>query len=332
MRTFYGKFCRTQFLPSILLLLLATSCSRLDRGGRPPTIAVIPQSAGGLLWDVEHAGAITAAEKLSYHLYWNAPTSESDTAGQASLVDKVARGDYQGLILAPNHNFAILSPVHRVIAAGIPIVIVSAPIELPANSGIGYVVNDDGKMGELAAIEIAKLVHGNGSIALVGLTRATPGVASRVRSAEQVLASRFPEVRVVGRTGGAYNASRAEELTTGLLDAHSDLKAILSFTAASTRGVHAALKAQHRTANEPGSAVTLVGCEQDVDLIDYVGNGEIAAIVAENTYLMGSEAMQLISASRAGKPFPERSLIPPVLITKLNFNTVDARLFTGLGR
>ncbi len=153
-----------------------------------------------MLWEVEHFGATTAAEQRKVHLYWNAPTSETDTAGQVSLIDRVALGKYQGLVLAPNHALAIRAPLRRALEAGLPVVIVSAPLDLPPSSKLGYIVNDDDeKMGELAAAEVARLIHGKGSIALVGLARYAPGVTCRVRSAERFLASRFPDIRVVSR-------------------------------------------------------------------------------------------------------------------------------------
>ncbi|MES1257550.1 MAG: substrate-binding domain-containing protein, partial [Acidobacteriota bacterium] len=292
-----------------------------------PTIAFIPQAAGPLLWEVEQFGATVAAEKLKYHLYWNAPTSENDVAGQISLIDKVVRGRYQGLVVAPNHPLAILSPLRRALAAGLPVVIVSAPLDLPASGKLGYIVNDDEKMGELAAAEVARLIRGKGLIALAGLARYAPGVKDRVRGAERFLATRFPEIRIVSRVGGAYNTSRAEELTSGVVDSHPGLKAVLSFTASSTRGVHAALKSRSLQ-----GTVRLVGCEQDADLIGYVSNGEIAAVLAENTYRMGYEAVGLIAASLAGKPLPPRSVVPPLLITEQNFTSAEARLLTGFPR
>jgi ribose transport system substrate-binding protein len=151
-------------------------------------------------------------------------------------------------------------------------------------------------------------------------------VTLRARGAERFLTSRFPDIRVVSRLAGAYNSSRAEELANSALDSHAGLKAILSFTAISTRGVHAALKSRSLQ-----QAVTLVGCEQDSDLIGYVGNGEIAALLAENTYRMGYEAVGLISASLAGQPLPARSVVPPLLITRQNFNS-EASLFTSFPR
>jgi ribose transport system substrate-binding protein len=292
-----------------------------------PTIAFIPQAASAMLWDVEHFGATVASEKRNCRIYWNTPTSETDLAGQVSLVDRVSRGKYQGLVLAPNHTLAILAPLRRALATGLPVVVVSAPLDLPASSKLGYIVNDDEKMGELAAMELARLIHGKGSIALVGLSRYAPGVARRVRSAEYLFASRFPGIHIVSRVSGTYDTSRAEELTNGIVDAHPGLRAVLSFTAAATRGVHAALK--NRSLER---AISLVGCEQDSDLIGYIGSGEIAAVLAENTYRMGNEAVGLISDALVGKSMPALSLVPPLLITRQNFNSAEARLFTSLSR
>ena len=64
-----------------------------------------------------------------------------------------------------------------------PVVIVSALLDLPAGSRLAYIVNDDERRGELAAAEIARLIHGRGKIALAGLARYSPGVIRRPRSA-----------------------------------------------------------------------------------------------------------------------------------------------------
>ena len=289
-----------------------------------PTIAFIPQTAGALLWEVEHLGATAAAEKWKCRLYWNAPTAETDVGGQVLLIDKVSRGKYQGLVVAPNHPLTILSPLRRALAAGVPVVIVSSSLDLPAGAQLGYVVNDDERMGEQAAEEVARLIGGKGSIALAGLARQAPGVTRRARSAEGLLASRFPDVHVVSRIAGAYDASRTEELIGGTLDSHPELNAILSFTATSTRGVHAALK--NRSLQ---SAIPLVGCEQDSDLIGYLGTGEIAALLAENTYRMGYEAVGIIAAFWAGHPIPARSVVPPLLLTLQTLGSAEANLVTG---
>ncbi|MCU1330424.1 MAG: Ribose transport system, periplasmic ribose-binding protein RbsB [Bryobacterales bacterium] len=288
------------------------------------TIALIPQTAGAMLWEVEHTGATAAAEKLKYHLYWNAPTSESDVAGQVSLIERVSRGNYQGLILAPNHPLAMLAPIRHALTAGLPVVIVSAQLDLPPETNLGYIVNDDEKMGELAAVEIANALHGRGSIALAGIGRYAPGIKSRVLGAERLLASRYPDIAVVSRMGAAFNTTLAEEFTTATLDSNPRLGAVLSFTAPSTKGVLAALKnrGMQRT-------VKLVACEQDTELVGYLSSGEVTAVVAQNTYRMGYEAVGLISGVLKGKPMPALSVVPPVVITRANLSSVEAIALTS---
>jgi ribose transport system substrate-binding protein len=325
------KAVRTSGWVSGLLLfgVLTAGAWRIHSGRTPaaPTIAFIPQTAGPMLWEVEHLGATQAVQKLRCHLYWNTPTSEADVAGQVKLIERVARGNYQGLVVAPNHRLSILSPLRRALAAGLPVVVVAEPLDLPAGPKLGYIVNDDEKMGELAAAEIARLLHGKGNVAVVGLTATAPGVTLRLRGAERLLARRFPDVRVVSRSGGAYNTALAEELTRGAVDSRPGLDAVLGLTASSTRGVHAALNSRL-----PGKPIVIVGCEQDTDLIGYVGSGEIAAVTAENTYRMGYEAVELITASLQGKPLPARSVIPPFLITKQNLYSPETVVYTSLPR
>ena len=79
----------------------------------------------------------------------------------------------------------------------------------------------------------------------------------------------------------------------------------------------------------PRATIHLVGCEQDHDLINYLANGEIAAVVAENTYRMGYEAVGLIAEYWAGKPIPAQSVVEPILLTKQNLNSADAGVVTG---
>ena len=313
-------------ISGVSLLLAATICAGCGtRYSSAPTVALIPRSAEGLLWEGGRLGATEASERAGCRISWNAPTSDSDVTGQISLIDNVVGDGYQGLILAPNHPLAILAPVRQAVAAGVPVVIISTPLDLPASEKLGYIVNDDAEMGALAAAEIARLIGGQGSIAFIGLSRGAAGVSTRVKGAEQLLVEQFPDIRVVSRRGGAFSASTAQETATAVLAEHHDLKAILTFTANATRGVHAALKSRSERAD-----VSLVGCEQDSDLIEYIGTGEIAAVVAMNTYHMAYEAVDALAAAWAGEPMPPLSVVPPMLITKQSLPSTEARSYLEL--
>ena len=140
--------------------------------------------------------------------------------------------------------------------------------------------------------------------------------------AERLLARDFPNIRVVGRRGGAFSSSGAQENTTALVSDYPGLNAVLGLTANATRGVHMAL--QSRSLRHD---ILIVGCEQDADLLNYVGADEISAIVAANTYRMAHEAVAEISEFQRGKPIPARIVAPPMLLTKQTLNSVEARPF-----
>ena len=144
-----GKTTRAAAWVAGLLILSALAAgawrAQTKRLSASPTIALIPQTAGSMMGEIARFGATTAAGERKYRLYWNAPTSENDMAGQVSLIDKVGRGKYQGLILAPNHSLGIRAPLHRALAAGLPVVIVSSQLDFPAHPNLAYIVNDDEK-------------------------------------------------------------------------------------------------------------------------------------------------------------------------------------------
>ncbi len=290
-----------------------------------PTIALIPQTSGVMLWDGGRRGATEAAGRHHYHIYWNAPRSETDVEGQISLIDRVVRGRYQGLVVAPDHALAILVPLRRALAARLPVVVVSEPLPVAPSVALSYVVNDDEKMGELAAEQIAQAIHGRGSIALLGLAPFRKGIDVRARAAELYLATHFPEISVVMRAPGAFDAAEAQEAVSAILEAHAAVDGILSLTAVSTRAAHLTVPSRSRQ-----HQVKLVGCEQDYDLIGYLQDGEIEAIVAENTYRMGYEAIDRISSYWAGKPASETLTIAPFVLTKRNLGSPEAGIFTGM--
>lgn len=301
------------------LLLATASVGCNAKGNSAPTIAFIPPSAQGLLWEIGRSGATAAADRGNSEISWSAPTSESDVTGQVALIEQVGRKGYLGLVLAPNHPLAPMEPLRRILDQGIPVSVIATPLNIPASDKLGYVVNDDRKMGELAAAEIARLIGGAGPVAMIGLSRSAAGVVARARGAEQFFVEKYPNIRIVRRQGGAFSASGAQEAADDLIARSPDLRAILSFTVNATRGTHAALR------NRSIKTVHLVGCDQDSDLLAYVASGEIAAVVAADTYHMAFEAVQAVVAARRGVPMPKLALVPPLLLTAETLRSIEAR-------
>ena len=301
-----------------LLLAVLPGC-RLDQ----KTVAVIPRTTGISLWEPEHAGAEDAARSRGFKIYWNAPTREDDVQGQIALVERIIEKGYAGLVLAPDQTLALMTPVRRALAKNIPVVIVGSPLPLEPGGKLTYILSDDAAAGRMAAERMGTILNGKGSVAILGIDPDIAGVLERVRAFEKSLAEEYPGIEVEEKRPGLFSVPYEQQSAKEVLEAHPHLSAILAVTTDATRGAYSALVEAHRAGR-----VKLVGCDQD--LLMPVMSGEIDSVVAEDTYAMGYQAMEVLADERAGKPVPKLIRCAPRLVTKDNLGAPEIRRILGL--
>lgn len=275
------------------------------------------------LWESAHAGSEAAASTTKLKIYWNAPTREDDVKSQITLVNRVVDGGYAGLILSPDQCLALMTPVRRGLARGLPTVVLGSPLAMPPGGRLSYVLSDEGAAGDMAATRIGELLHGKGSIAIVGINFDIIGVIDRVRSFETTLAARFPGVVIVEKRSGSFNVAYEQQTTEDLLATHPGLDAIVAVTSDATRGAYAALDELKILRK-----VKLLGFDQDLMLP--IATGEMDSVVIEDTYDMGFRAVQLLADELQGKPAPPLIKISPRLVTKANLSSVEIRRILAL--
>ena len=190
------------FKAGLTALVLAAGCR-----SAPPTSAVIPRTTGMSLWEPEHAGATAAAVKYNMRVYWNAPTREDDVQGQLALVQQIIDKGYAGLVLAPDQTLALMTLVRRGLAKDIPTVIVGTALLLKPGGKLAYILSDDEKAGRLAAQRIGLILHGKGSVAILGIDPDISGVLQRVRSFESTLAQEYSKYHNIGKENGVFQCS-----------------------------------------------------------------------------------------------------------------------------
>ncbi len=122
-----------------VMFLMALGCKR----EHTPVIAMIPRTTGIALWEPVRDGAI-ASSGSNAKIYWNAPTREDNVEGQITLLDReIDRADMQGIILAADHSLALVTPIRRGLAKGIPIVVIRSPLSIPAGGKLTFILNDE---------------------------------------------------------------------------------------------------------------------------------------------------------------------------------------------
>ena len=304
--------------PSLVsaVLLLALSWSACKR--TPPTVAVIPRTCGTALWEPEHAGAAAVARSVGLDLYWNAPMRDDDTQTQISLIEKSVDRGMAGIIVSPIQTLPLRTPIRRVLAQAIPVVVIDTELGIPTGSRLGYVLNDEHAGGTIAARRIGLILGGKGNIAIVGMQPELHSNTVRERSFESTLNSEFPGVHIVARRLGLPSMPQEQHNAEELLAGATSLDAIVALTLAATRGTYYALA-------EFGKArkIKLVGFDQD--LIPPIRDGGIDSVVVQNTFEIGRIAMELMNREIQGTSGPEEFSVQPVLMTRENVDSPEMR-------
>jgi ribose transport system substrate-binding protein len=284
------------------------------------TIAFIPQTAGTELWEASHVGAQAGGRRTGYRIYWNAPTRDDDVERQIELIETAIHNRDAGLIVAPIQYLALVSPLREALAKQIPVVVVSTSLPIPPSKGLTYLLNDDEETGRLAARKLGSLLKGRGTIAILGVNPNIDSVMERLHSFEATISAEFPGLSIVERRTASPSSAESGEIAQEVLLDHPDLSAFFGLNSTSTEGALAVLRALHKSPR-----VLLVGCDQEIDLMEGIRDGDIDAIITQNSYSMGFQAVEAIAANHDWRPAQDRVLVAPVLVTQANIDNPDVQ-------
>ena len=294
-----------------LVCVFSAACNRGSR-----LVAVIPRSCGTVLWEPEHAGAAHLAHKNSVEVYWNAPPREDDVEGQIALLERAVDRGLAGVILTPDETLPLRTPVRRIVARGLPVVVVGTYLGIAPSAKLSYVLNDDEAGGQMAARRLGAILKGSGSVAILGVNPQLTGITDRERSLEKTLAEEFPDIHVVARRLGHYSVPQEQQIAEDLINAGVPLDAIIALSTSSTRGAYYALVEFGKP-----RVIKLIGFDQD--LIPPLRTGGIDSIVMQRTYDMGRTAMSLMLSQLKGDTVPGVTVLPPILMTRENLDSSE---------
>jgi ribose transport system substrate-binding protein len=277
-----------------------------------PVIAVIPRTSGTMMWETEHRGAFAAAVQSGAQIYWNSPTREDDVQGQIALVEHVSDGGYQGLVLAPDHALALLTPVRRALARGIPTVIVGSPLMMPSTPRLGYVLNDEQASGQMAARRVGAVLHGHGSIAVLGIDPGIAGIMTRAHVLEQTLSREYPQIHIVTNRLGSFNVPHEQQVAEETLKSYPEIDAVVTLTSTSTYAMLSALS------TGSSGKVRVIGFDPNSLGFD---SPNLDSFIVQDVHGMGAAAVRMIVASLHGQPMVSPIRFRPLLVTRENVNS-----------
>jgi ribose transport system substrate-binding protein len=302
---------------NVTVLLLLTQLSGCHRPEKP-MIAVIPETTAQEAWESAHFEASRIAATWKWDTFWNGPSREDDFQRQIQIVDEEVDRGAGGIILAPDHAIALISPVRAAVAKNIPVAILDNPLAVSPKEDVLFVLNDHKATGRMAAERVSHyLKNKHNEVAIIGVHPSFLGSITMADTFKRTLQQYDPDISILEQRT-TLGFSEAEFSADELLREKPELRAIVTLNVVQTRAFYDALS----RAKLKGK-IALIGCEQDFDTIYRVRTGEIDSIIAIDTRTMVRDAMQWIHQRRKGAVTGETVVVEPRLVTKQNVDSFE---------
>ena len=281
-------------------------------------IAIIPTTTAQEVWESARVEASRIANIWGWDTFWNGPSREDDLLRQIQIMDKEVKQHVAGIILAPDHAVALISPVRAAVGKNIPVAILDNPLASSPNEGVVFVLNDNAATGRLAAARVTPYLKGkHDEVAILGVHPNFLGTIVAADTIKDEVERNHPGVRFIEQRS-TFGPTEAEDSADELLRAHPALRAIVTLNVSQTRAAYDSLVRAKLIGK-----VALIGCEQDFDIIYRVRTGEIDSVIAKDTGTMVRDAMQWIHQRREGTVTGETISVVPKLVTRQNVDSPE---------
>ncbi len=296
----------------IVAALLAGGC----RGKRRRTIAVVPKATSHLFWLSVQAGAMAAGKAAGMDVLWNGPPQETDYDRQIQIVDSMTAQRVDGLAVAAAEKAALSGPIERAAAAGIPVVVFDSGVN--TDKYMTYIATDNYAAGKMGGVEMGRLLHGRGEVALILHAPGSASTMDRERGFEDAIREGFPNIHVVARQYGMSDRSKAMAAAEDILTANPSLSGLFASSEPSSVGAALALKSRRLAGR-----VHLVAFDASDQMISLLREGVISSMVVQDPYRMGYQVVQVLADRIKGKTAPKRIDLAARLVRRQDLDDPD---------
>ena len=299
---------------AVCALVLLAGCEKR----RKKVIAVIPKGTSHPFWLSVEAGARAAGGEFGVEVLWNGPATELDYSRQIQIIDAMIARKVDGIAVAAAERKALVQPIDRAVAAGIPVTIFDSGPD--SENYMTFVATDNYEAGRMAGRKLAELVGGQGKLAMVLHSTGSFSTMERERGFEDAIAAEFPKIRIVARQYGMSDRARSRAVAENFLAVHPGLDGIFCSTEPSSTGASLALKARGLAGK-----VRFVAFDSADGMIEDLRQGVIHAMVVQDPFRIGYEAVRTIAGKLNGKTPPKRMDLNARLITRPDLDQPEVR-------
>ncbi|MCF4119506.1 rhamnose ABC transporter substrate-binding protein [Antribacter sp. KLBMP9083] len=268
-------------------------------GGDGVTVTMLPKNLGNPYFETSTSGAEEAAGELGLALEEVGPeTSTPDS--QVPFINTSAQQGVAALVVSANDPRAIGDALDEARAAGTKVVTFDSDTDPEFRDIFVNQATAEGIASKQLEL-ISEQIGGSGEIAILSASANATNQNAWIELMEAQLASDYPDIELVEIAYGDDDDQASFDKTAALLQAHPDLKGIVSPT---TVGVAAA--ARYVSTSEFKGKVAVTGLGTPNQMREYVEDGTVTAFALWNPgdlgYLAAYAASALVDGTITGAP------------------------------
>jgi ribose transport system substrate-binding protein len=286
-----------------------------------PTIPVIVKATTSLYWQTVLAGARKAGQDLGVDVTGLGAQSESDIAGQISILQKAVASNPAAIVIAPAQFAALGKPIDE---AAKKVKIIGIDSAADTKTWTSLVATDEVQAGRIAADALANAItktyaDTEGNVAII---TASPG-ASRDQSAEgfkEQVAKKYRALSVLPDKVADAQEATGFSIMKELTATDRNLRGVFVSNIVMAEGASQVIYNK-----SSGDKVNYVVFGSDDKLVKSLQDSTIAALVVRDPFRIGYDGVKTALAASKGEKVPASIDTGVNLITKANMNSARSQ-------
>lgn len=215
-------------------------------------------------------------------------TTEMDANKQIASFEQALAKKPSGIMVHPVNGDAFIAPINKAIDSGVPVITFAN--DSPNSKRRVFITSDNQYEGQVCVKELSKALNDEGEIAMLE----NPGQANHdiyMKSVKAEIEKNHPKMKIVASAAPCQDESKAFNATLSIMQAHPNLKAIITPEGPDATGAASAVKSK-------GAKVLVLTRDLNQAILDMIKAGEVWGAINPDQGMQGYFGMLTLFVSK----------------------------------
>lgn len=299
----------------LALVLGATAAcgSGTSASGSSYKLTFIPGVLGDAFYVTMQCGIQAEAKKLGVTVNTTGP-QQFDATLQQPILSAAIAAQPDAIMIAPDDTSAMQQPVQQAVNNHIKVVLVDTTLKDPSIA-VSAISSDNTGGGAAAFAAIKQLAPGGGQVLVVSVKPGVSTTDDRDNGFDAAVKA-DPAYTNLGVQFDNDSAQTAAQIVTSELEAHPNIVGIFAANLFSAEGAATGVRQAGKTGK-----VKIVGFDAEPDQVTQLKQGVVQALVAQQPYKIGTDAVDQAVAALKGQPTTKSIPTGFTVLTQSNLST-----------